>query len=102
MGAGSHQQHHQFGFVFVPNKQPIGLDVAFPTMLELSGKFMRLVLGWQTAVFFKQLHHFVEGFHVIASLLAALEVLLERPSVFNGVHQSFISWLNKSLALVAV
>ena len=63
---------------------------------------MWFVLSRQNSISFKQLHHYIKCIHLIATLLATFEILFKRPCIFNSIHQSFISWLNKSEALLAV
>ena len=98
VSAGVEHQQFQFVSFLLPYQQPVGLDVALPLALAVSKELMGMIDFGQAPVAFEQLDDGAEFIHRIATLDAALQILLELVGGGNLVsHQMPIFLKNSSL-----
>lgn len=84
--AGVNHKHDEFVIMFLPDKEPVGFQVAFQAAFVFTGEFVRLVSCGKFAFFFENLHCLFDDFHVIASFGAHVERLVEFPGVRDFIH----------------
>ena len=61
----------------LPDEEPVGLNVALPLSLAVAVELMGLVFSRQCTCLGKQHNGIFDKLHVVATLLAALDVLFE-------------------------
>ena len=86
VGAGVNHKHDEFVIMFLPDKEPVGFQVAFQAAFVFTGEFVCLVPCGKFAFFFEDLHRLFDDFHVIASLGAQIERLVEFPGVRDFIY----------------
>gem|GEM_PF-2216744 len=63
MGPGSYEENCFICFVFLPDQQPIGLEMTFPTILIFAGKFMNFVFLLQRNIFSQTKNNIIQYFY---------------------------------------
>lgn len=97
MRAGLQKQQCQFVVILLPRHQPVRLDVAFPCLLPLVDKLVRMVCHRQSACLLKQKNGIMDESHIQSTFLTAQQIFFETLRSYDFVlHTLMPNSLNKS------
>ncbi len=75
MSSSIYQKKYQLFISLLPDKKPIGLNVAFPISLKFAGKFMSFIFRWKSFSLFKNSQNIPKYFDIQTSLRDFLNLL---------------------------
>lgn len=85
MRSSIYQKKYQLFIPLLPDKKPIGLNVAFPISLKFAGKFMSFIFRWKSFSLFKNSQNLPKFFDIQTSLKAFLKRLFKLIGIDNTI-----------------